>query len=50
MGVATEIAQHLQGTAERGFGINHPVVAMETADELRELPGVGESGRRACTL
>jgi len=41
MGVATEVAQHLQGTTESGLGINHPVVAMETtqqaATHLREL-------------
>ena len=50
MGVATEIVQHLQGTAESGLGIDHPVVAVEAADQLRELPGVGESGGRAGTL
>jgi polyferredoxin len=37
MGVATEIAQHLHGAAESGLGINHPVVAMETADEFAGL-------------
>src|SRR5437899_11723212 len=28
MGVATEIAQHLHGTAESGLGVDHPVMAM----------------------
>jgi hypothetical protein len=28
MGVATEMAQHLHGTAESGLGVDHPVVAM----------------------
>jgi len=50
MGVATEVAQHLHGTAESGLGINHPVVAVEAAEQLRELPGVGESDSRAGTL
>jgi hypothetical protein len=50
MGVATEVAQHWHGTAESGLGINHPVVAVEAVEQLRELSGVGESDRRACTL
>jgi hypothetical protein len=50
MGVATEIAQHLHGAAESGLGINHPVVAMETADEFCELLTVGEGGSRTFTL
>ena len=50
MGIATEIAQHLQGTAESGLSVDHPVVAVQAANQLRELPGVGESGGRAGTL
>ena len=50
MGVATEIAQHLHGTAEGGLGINHPVVAMETTEQFCELLVVGEGGSRAGTL
>src|SRR5206468_8880745 len=50
VGIATEVAQHLHRTAESGLGIDHPVVAVEAADQLRELPGVGESDSRACTL
>ena len=50
MGVATEVAQHLHGTAESRVGINHPVVAVEAAEQLRELPAVGESDSRAGTL
>ena len=45
MGVAAEIAQHLQGTTESGLGIDHPVMAMQAADEFRELLGIGESSR-----
>ena len=47
VGVATEIAQHLQGTTEGGLGIDHPVVAMQAADQARELPGIGEGSNRA---
>ena len=47
VGVATEIAQHLQGTTESGLGIDHPVMAMQAAEEFRELLRVGESGRGA---
>ena len=39
MGVATEIAQHLQGAAEGGLGVDHPVVAMETTEQFCELLG-----------
>ena len=49
MGVAAEIAQHLHGTAEGGLGIDHPVVAMQTAEEFCELLSVGESSSRAGT-
>jgi hypothetical protein len=50
IGVATEVAQHLHGTAESRLGTNHPVVAVEAAKQLRELPPVGESDTRAGTL
>ncbi len=50
VGVATEIAQHLQGTTESGLGIDDPVVAMQAAEEFRELLGVGKSGRGAGTV
>jgi hypothetical protein len=49
MGVAAEIAQHLHGSTEGGLGIDDPVVAVQAAEELRELPGIGESGSRART-
>jgi hypothetical protein len=45
MGVATEIGQHLFGTTERGFGIDHPVDAsqfVETFGECRWFGQVGE--------
>ena len=47
MGVATEIAQHLHGTAESGLGIDHPVMAMQAAEEFCELLRIGESSSRA---
>ena len=50
VGVATEIAQNLQGTTESGLGIDDPVVAMQAADEFRELLGVGKSGRGPGTV
>src|SRR5271167_4478175 len=50
VGVATEIAQHLQRTAEGGLGIDDPVMAMQAADEFRELLGVGKSGRGPGTV
>jgi hypothetical protein len=47
MGVATQIAQHLRGAAESGLSIDHPVVAVQAADEFCELLAVGESSRGA---
>ena len=44
MGVATEIAQHLQGTTEGGLGIDDPVVTVQAADEFGELLWIGQSG------
>ena len=44
MGVAAEIAQHLQRTAEGWLGVDHPVVAMQAAEELCELLRISESG------
>ena len=32
MSVATQIAQHLHGTAECRLGVDHPVVTMEPAE------------------
>jgi hypothetical protein len=49
MGVTTEIAQQLHGTAECRLGINHPVVALETTQQFCELLAIGESGGRAGT-
>ena len=43
MGVAAQIAQHLKRATESGLGIDHPVVAVQTANQFRELRGVGES-------
>src|SRR6516162_5856029 len=50
MGVATKIAQHLHGATESGLSIDHPVVAVQAADELRELPRICKSRSRARTL
>ncbi len=44
MGVAAEIAQHLQGTTEGLLGIDDPVVAVQAAEEFCELLRIGESG------
>jgi hypothetical protein len=41
MGVAAQIAQHLQRTTEGGLGIDHPVVAVQTADQFREMGQAG---------
>ena len=37
VGVAAEIAQHLAGSAESRLGVDDPVLAMQTAEELGEL-------------
>ena len=41
MGVATQIAQHLQGATEGRLGIDHPVVAVQPTDQFSELRRVG---------
>ena len=33
MRIATEVAKHLERAAERGFGVNHPVLPKESAQE-----------------
>ena len=50
MGVAAEIAQHLQGAAESRLSVDHPVVAMQTAEQSCELSRVSKSCSRARTL
>jgi len=50
VGVAPQIAQHLQRATEGGLGINHPVVAMEMTEQFCKLLLVGESASRARTL
>src|SRR5712692_4916172 len=43
MSVAAEIAQHLHGTTEGGFGIDDPIVAVQAAHEFCKLLRVGQS-------
>ena len=37
VGVTAEIAQHLRGSAHGLLGIDHPVLSMDSAQQLREL-------------
>jgi hypothetical protein len=46
MGVASQIAQHLQGPTEGRLGINDPVVVVQAAEEFCELLRIGQGGRR----
>jgi hypothetical protein len=50
MSVAPQIAQHLHGTAKGWLGIDDPILAVQTAKELSELPGIGQRSGRACTM
>src|SRR4029078_4989221 len=47
MRIAAEIPQHLQRSAERGFGVNHPAPQMQSPEQLRKLFRIGKEGRRA---
>jgi hypothetical protein len=42
-GVTTQIAQHLKRATESGLGIDHTVMAVQAADQFRELRRVGQS-------
>src|SRR3954469_6796696 len=42
--VATEVAQHLQRSAEGGLGIDDPVLTAQTSQKLSELRAVPEHG------
>jgi len=44
MGVGAQIAQHLHGPTEGGFGIDDPVVSVQAAEKFGELLRIGESG------
>jgi hypothetical protein len=47
MGVASQIAKDLPRAAEGWLGINHPVLAVETAQQLAKLLLIGQSGTRS---
>ena len=44
MGVAAQIAQHVQGTTKGWLGIDHPVLAMQAANQLSELLLISQRG------
>src|ERR1051325_1744980 len=50
MRVATQITQHLHRAAESRLGIDHPVVAMESAEQFCELSWIGEWCTQTRTL
>ena len=41
--IAAEIAQHASGLTKGRLGIDHPVVAVQAADQFRELRRIGQS-------
>ncbi len=45
MGVAPEIPNHLHGTTEGQPDIDHPVVAVQPAEELGKLLGITKSSQ-----
>jgi len=47
MCVAAQISEHLNGPAERSFGVNHPAPQMETPEQLGKLFRIGKQGRRS---
>ena len=42
MGVPRQIAEHLFGSAERGFGVDHPFLIFQGCDQLLEARRVGQ--------
>jgi hypothetical protein len=50
MGVAAQIAQHLERAAKGWLGVDDPILTVHAAKQLRELPRISERGRRACTM
>ena len=44
MGIAPEVSEHLRGTAEGGFGVDHPVLGPELGEECPEGRRLGERG------
>src|ERR1700739_1166724 len=49
MGVAAQIAQHLHRAAKSRFGVDHPVLTVQGANQLSKLPELGECGGWAGT-
>src|SRR5215831_2640844 len=47
MGVAAQITEDLPRATEGWLGINHPVLAVEAAQQLAKLLLVGQSGTRS---
>ena len=50
MGVAAQIAQHLYRTAKDRFGVDHPVLTVQGANQLSKLLGIRERGGWAGTV
>ena len=50
MGVRTEVAQHLIGSAERRFAVGHPVESVELADQTAEEFGLSQATKQAMEL
>src|SRR5215831_14929368 len=44
MGVSTEITEHLHRSSEGGFGIDYPVLPMDSPQELMEPFRIRQSG------
>ncbi len=44
MGIAPEVGEHLPGTAEGRFGVDHPVLGPELREERAEGRRLGERG------
>lgn len=47
MRIAAEISQHLHRSAERSFGVDHPVAQMQPTKQFGPLFGIGEDTRRS---
>jgi hypothetical protein len=50
MGVATQIAQHLHGATESRFGVDYPVVTMQSTEKLCELLSIRDRSCRTRAL
>ena len=50
MRVSAEISQNLHRTVKRGFGVDNPILSMESAQKAMKLLGVGQQRRRPGTV